>query len=120
MPPAAKPRGVACPYRVKDQRVFTWVFFRADNLASAVRYLGAMFGILRPASGAELLGPVIYSRDHLMMLVACAAVVWFSKQSWDIAQKLSPAKAIMMIGVFIWAIIAMFTQSFNPFLYFQF
>ncbi len=100
--------------------LIAWVFFRADDLAAAIRYLGAMFGLRRPATGAGLLGSVIYSRDHLIMLAACAITVWFGKQSWDIAQKTSPVKAVIMICLFIWAIAAMFTQSFNPFLYFQF
>ena len=100
--------------------LITWVFFRAVDLASATRYLGTMFGLRRPAAGATLLGAVIYSRDHLVMFVACGIAVWFGKQSWQIAQKISPAKAAMMIGLFIWALVAMLTQSFNPFLYFQF
>jgi len=100
--------------------LFTWVFFRADNLMSAMRYLGAMFGLRQPSAGAALLGSIIYSRDHLIALIACAITAWFGKQSWDIAQKTSPAKAIIMIILFVWAIAAMFTQSFNPFLYFQF
>ena len=100
--------------------LITWVFFRAVDLASAVRYLGAMFGLQRASAGATLLGAVIYSRDHLTIFVACATAVWFGKQSWQIAQKISPLKVTVMIGLLILALAAMFTQSFNPFLYFQF
>jgi alginate O-acetyltransferase complex protein AlgI len=98
----------------------TWVFFRAVDLTSAARYLAAMFAIQRPAAGASLVGALIYSRDHLIMFVVCGIAVWFGKQSWQIAQKVSPAKTVVMIILFIWALAAMFTQSFNPFLYFQF
>jgi alginate O-acetyltransferase complex protein AlgI len=100
--------------------LFAWVFFRADDLSSAIRYLGSMFGFRQPSAGAAVLGSIIYSRDHLIGLIACAITTWFGKQSWDIAQKISPAKAIIMVILFIWTIAAMFTQSFNPFLYFQF
>jgi len=100
--------------------LITWVFFRADDLTSAMRYLGSMFGLRQPAAGAALLGSVIYSRDHLIALFACAITAWFGKQSWDIAQKISPTKAVIMIILFVWTVAAMFTQSFNPFLYFQF
>jgi len=100
--------------------LITWVFFRAVDFASAIQYLGAMFGLRRPAAGASLLGALIYSRDHLLILAVCAIAVWFGKQSWEIAQKISPAKVVIMIGLFILALAAMFTQSFNPFLYFQF
>jgi len=101
--------------------LITWVFFRADDFTSAIRYLGAMFGLRRPAAGAALLASVIYSRDHLIMLIVCAIAVWFGKQSWEMAQrKITPLKAVIMIWVFVWALAAMFTQSFNPFLYFQF
>jgi alginate O-acetyltransferase complex protein AlgI len=100
--------------------LITWVFFRAVDLTSAIRYLGSMFGLRRPAAGASLLGAVLYSRDHLIILMACAIAVWFGRQSWDMAQEISLVKAIAIIGLLIWALAAMFTQSFNPFLYFQF
>jgi len=111
------------PFRVAITFVIvliTWVFFRAVDLASAIRYLGAMFGLRGPAPGDSLLGAVIYSRDHLIMLIVCAIVVWFGRQSWDIAQKISFPKAVLLTVLFLWALAAMFTQSFNPFLYFQF
>jgi alginate O-acetyltransferase complex protein AlgI len=100
--------------------LITWVFFRAESLEEAIRYLGAMFGILKPKMGAELLGAVIYSGDHIIMFAVCAVAVWFGKQSWDIAQEINFMKMIMLILLFIIALSAMFTQSFNPFLYFQF
>jgi len=100
--------------------LITWVFFRSENLGDALRYLGAMFGIIHPHAGASLIGSVIYSRDHLIMFIVCIAITWFGKQSWHITERISLVKAIAMVLLFIWALAAMFTQSFNPFLYFQF
>jgi len=100
--------------------LITWVFFRADSLPSAIGYLGAMFGLSASAGGSVLLGSIIYSRYHVIILLCCAVVAWFGKHSWQIAEKISIGKAVIMIILFIISLLAMFTQSFNPFLYFQF
>lgn len=100
--------------------LITWVFFRADNLPSAMSYLGSMFGLSESAGGSKLLGSVIYSRYHVIIFLCCAVVVWFGKHSWQIAEKITFRKAVIMIILFIISLLAMFTQSFNPFLYFQF
>ncbi|MBD3180687.1 hypothetical protein GF312_00240 [Candidatus Poribacteria bacterium] len=98
----------------------TWVFFRAESLDQAMKYLGYMFGINRPYAGAELIGSIIYSRDHVVMFIVCAIAVWFGRHSWKIVEKITFAKVVVLILLFIIALFAMFTQSFNPFLYFQF
>lgn len=100
--------------------LITWVFFRADNLPSAISYLSAMFSLSTSAGGSVLLGSIIYSRYHLIILLCCAVAVWFGKHSWQIVEKVNPGKVIIMIILFIISLLAMFTQSFNPFLYFQF
>jgi alginate O-acetyltransferase complex protein AlgI len=100
--------------------LITWVFFRADNLSLAIKYLGSMFGISAGYKGALLIGSVIYSRYHILIFICCVIAVWFGKHSWKIAEKVTPTKVVIMIILFIMSLIAMFTQSFNPFLYFQF
>jgi alginate O-acetyltransferase complex protein AlgI len=41
-------------------------------------------------------------------------------QSWDFAVELTWAKAVTVLGLFLLSCMAMSTQAFNPFLYFQF
>jgi alginate O-acetyltransferase complex protein AlgI len=100
--------------------LMAWVFFRSDNLPSAIGYLRSMFGLSVSTGSSVLLGSIIYSRYHVIMFLCCAFVVWFGRHSWQIVEKITPGKAIIMIFLFILALLAMFTQSFNPFLYFQF
>ncbi len=100
--------------------LFTWVFFRAVDLPSAVRYVGAMFGTGGGTSSAGLVGSIIYTRDHLIMLAVCTYVTWFCRQSWEHAKSVGPVKVALLVPLFIWTVLVMWTQAFNPFLYFQF
>lgn len=100
--------------------LFTWVFFRAVDLPSAMRYLGTMFGLGGKTAGAGLAGASIYTLDHLIMFGVCGFVVWYCRQTWDHAKSVTPVKVALMIPLFIWSVLVMWTQSFNPFLYFQF
>jgi len=100
--------------------LITWVFFRSDNLSSAIKYLGSMFGASIKHEGALLIGSIIYSRYHILIFLCCIIAVWFGKHSWKIAEKVTPIKVAIMLILFIMSLMAMFTQSFNPFLYFQF
>ena len=101
--------------------LITWVFFRADSLREALRYLGYMFGLKKAWHTSLLLGSIIYTPYHLIIMFTCAAVTWFGKQSWDFAQSgITPLKLTMLIPLFILTLATLFTQGFNPFLYFQF
>jgi hypothetical protein len=46
--------------------------------------------------------------------------MWQPVQSFEWVNKRSVMKSVIMIILFIMAIASMFTQAFNPFLYFQF
>ena len=100
--------------------LIAWVFFRAPDLDSSVRYVAAMFGAGGTSPGAALLGATLYDTYHLIVLAACGTVVWFCRQSWDHAQEIGGVKAVCLVLLFIWASAVMFTQSFNPFIYFIF
>ena len=45
--------------------LFTWVFFRAADLPSALRYLGCMLELVAPADAAQLLSGVLYQPYYL-------------------------------------------------------
>ncbi len=100
--------------------LIAWVFFRAPDLPSAIGYLGSMFGFGGGAPSASLLSISLYDRYHLIILVVCALIVWFSRQSWDFAKSVTLVKAIVIILLFVWAVSVMWTQTFNPFIYFVF
>ncbi|MBW2735002.1 MAG: MBOAT family protein [Deltaproteobacteria bacterium] len=100
--------------------LFSWVLFRADNLTQALGYMGAMLGFATQGPSTALLSGQIYTLHNLVLFALCALVVSLKTQSWDFALELTWGKALTLIILFLFALAAMFAQSFNPFLYFQF
>jgi alginate O-acetyltransferase complex protein AlgI len=101
--------------------LFSWVLFRAENLTASCRYFGAMFGLVPTVSTARLLAAEIYTPYRLVILVVCAVLAFHPLQAHDWAQR--PAgwgRVAMLAPLFIICLMVMFSQAFNPFLYFQF
>lgn len=97
-----------------------WVFFRAPDLARSWIYLKNMFGFGDPQAGADLIAGIIYQPYYLLCFVVSAVVIWCCPQVWDWIRRMSWAKLTVAI-LLLWAsIIAMTTQSYNPFIYFIF
>ena len=98
----------------------TWVFFRAANLPSALRYLGDMAGLGEPQTGAALIGGIIYQPYYALTMGMAAAVVWLCPQTWDWTRTLTAPKAAIAFAALLLAIAALTTQAYNPFIYFIF
>lgn len=100
--------------------LFSWVFFRADNLTISWQYFHNMFGTgyVNPASG--LIHAITYNGYYIFTFVLAALIVWFAPQTWDFSRKITWQKAVYMCGVFLISILVLTTQSFNPFIYFMF
>jgi alginate O-acetyltransferase complex protein AlgI len=54
------------------------------------------------------------------MMAICAVIVWTFPQAWDWTRRLSWARVAACAGAFWLALVALETQSFNPFIYFIF
>ena len=101
--------------------LFSWVLFRADSLTLAMEYFRSMFGLSSPSEVSALLGALIYTPYHLLVLGICALLVFQPLQAHDWA--LLPVtwrRVAVIVPLFVFALMAMYTQAFNPFLYFQF
>src|SRR5262249_24427769 len=101
--------------------LLSWVLFRAENLTAAVDYYRAMFGLSPSGRAAPLLAATIYTPYHLLILTSCAGLVFQRLPAHDWA--LAPVtwrRAALVLPLFVVALAAMFSQAFNPFLYFQF
>ncbi len=97
--------------------LLTWVFFRAEGIGAAWAYLGAMFaGGLQPTLSAG----VLYSPDHLLALFAAAGAVWLLPDTWELVEPVTVTKARWALVLMLVAVVVMFTQAYNPFLYFRF
>jgi alginate O-acetyltransferase complex protein AlgI len=97
-----------------------WVFFRADTLPHAWNYFQSLFGLKAVPAAAEAVAGTIYTPYHLAMFFVCAVVVWGFPQAWVFTQKLTPARAALCVAAFLLSLVMMWTQTVNPFLYFQF
>ena len=100
--------------------LITWVFFRAADVPHAVRYLGDMFGAGDPRSGAALLAGIVYQPYYLGTFLLAGVIVWGAPQTWDWTRTLTLPKAATATALLVLSVVALTTQSFNPFIYFIF
>lgn len=97
-----------------------WVLFRSPDMAVAWEYLRAMAGMAGGGVDGSVLGAV-WRQPYLGMSFAVAlGVAGFGVQTWDWTQRLSIAKAVVVVGVGSLALVALLTQDYNPFIYFIF
>jgi alginate O-acetyltransferase complex protein AlgI len=97
-----------------------WVFFRSDTFGVAAHYFQALAGIRGTADTADLLLAEMTTPYTLGMLVIGLGVVFFVPNSQSLLRVLTAGKVAAALGLLILAVALMFTQGFNPFLYFQF
>jgi alginate O-acetyltransferase complex protein AlgI len=96
-----------------------WVFFRAVDFGSALRYLGSLCGMGRE-EGSVLIGGLIWQRYYWVSFAVAAVVVWGMPQSWDLTRRITWGKFLWIAAVFVAAVAMLFAQSYNPFIYFIF
>jgi alginate O-acetyltransferase complex protein AlgI len=100
--------------------LITWVFFRADDLPSAVLYLKSMFGLEAAHDTAGLLGGILYQPYYLGTVLLAALITWTCPQTWDWTRTISPVKAAAIVGLWLASLAVLATQAYNPFIYFIF
>jgi alginate O-acetyltransferase complex protein AlgI len=97
-----------------------WVFFRAETLPQAWAYFRSLFAVGSPPFGIDAVAAAVYTPYHVAMFGACALFVWKAPQAWAFSQRLTPARAVVCYAVLLLSVVFMWTQSVNPFLYYQF
>ena len=97
-----------------------WVFFRAPTLTSATQYFASLMGLSRPDSYATAAMGLVYQPYYLLAMITAAALVWMSAQAWDVTRHLTWPRAVWCMTVLGLAVLALFTQSYNPFIYYIF
>ncbi|MCF6176340.1 MAG: hypothetical protein L3J71_11300 [Victivallaceae bacterium] len=100
--------------------LFSWVFFRADTLTDAWLYCQNMLGIGATNSGAMLINGIIFNPYHLISFCLAGIIIWAMPQTWDFTRKITWPRLIYICAVFVISLVALTTQSFNPFIYFIF
>jgi alginate O-acetyltransferase complex protein AlgI len=100
--------------------LISWVLFRSANLHDAVNYLAAMIGRGEASSGMRLLPALLYTQGTLLIMAMGAVVVAWPIQAHEWSRQVTLPKAILVHPLFCASLMVMFSQKFNPFLYFQF
>ncbi|MEY4484950.1 MAG: hypothetical protein RL693_2402 [Verrucomicrobiota bacterium] len=100
--------------------LITWVFFRAENLEVASRYLSVMFGFGSQNAVAALLEAEILRGWNLLQLTVCMAGVWLLPNTQTILHRFQLGKALLGLILFVAAVSMLFARGHSPFLYFQF
>lgn len=111
------PARIAATYLVT---LLGWVVFRADSLGAAGAYLLSMAGLQTPQPGTALLAGVWTQPYYLGTLLIAAFVTWACPDTWEFTERVSPGRAAWAVLLFLGSILVLFTQAYNPFIYFIF
>ncbi len=98
----------------------SWVFFRAKTLPQALSYFGSLFGLAHTSAASSVAGGVLYAPYYAWLFVLSAIVVWGMPNTWEFTLRLSLPRAVGALAMLALATMMMWTQTTNPFLYFQF
>lgn len=101
---------------------FGWVFFRANSTLSALRQIARMVLPWRYASSGISPAQVL---DFKVLFVGLCAVVGMGflqllPQAWKERWKDSAAEAILCVGLLLLCLASVASNTYNPFIYFQF
>ena len=98
----------------------SWVFFRAKTLTQALLYLRSLFGLAEVSAAADAVAGAIYTPYHGGMFVLAAIVVWGMPNTWAFTARIGWPRAAFGLALLALSIAVLWTQTTNPFLYFQF
>ena len=100
--------------------LFAWVLFRAPTIGQAWTYWKSMVGLGAAVPSASLLHPLVFQPYLVMMLGVAVVLTQFPFQAHDFSARITRPRLALAFAVLLLSIATMFTQAFNPFLYFQF
>lgn len=98
----------------------SWVFFRAKTLGQALSYLGSLFGASTVSAASDVVAGALYPPYYLCLFALCGVIVFAMPNSWELTSRLSWPKVAFATSAMALATLMMWTQTINPFLYFQF
>jgi alginate O-acetyltransferase complex protein AlgI len=114
LPPAV---GIASTFLIV---CLSWVFFRAKTLGQAVTYLGSLFGLSAVSPASDVVSGALYPPYYLGLFALSTVVVFGMPNSWELTGRLSAFRVVGVVTAMLLATLMMWTQTINPFLYFQF
>lgn len=122
-----RPYWSAMPYPVRLLLTFfllqiSWVLFRAGTLEQIWAYLGALFVGRGSEAAGEVLAGRLFQPYYYAIMVIGALIIWGGTETHALVEKAKEREwlSLSIFAMFVLALIAMFSQAENPFLYFQF
>ena len=100
--------------------LFGWVLFRSPDIASAVHMWGSMLGLVPVNPANPILTAEIFTPTTIVFMAIAFIFAVSPFRAFDWCQKISPVRTIVAFALFAFAVLALFTQTYNPFLYFRF
>jgi hypothetical protein len=82
--------------------------------------VGSLFGFGKTTPGSDAIASTMYTPFHMILFVTAAVAVWSLTPSWDFTRRLNARRAAVCLSLFALSVLLMWTQTENPFLYFQF
>ena len=79
-----------------------------------------MLGMNAVSSADAILSAEIFTPSCLFFMALAFMLSFWRFRSYDWCDKVSPYRVAVAFVIFVVAVLALFTQSYNPFLYFQF
>ncbi len=98
----------------------SWVFFRAKTLGQAWSYFRSLFGASDAGYAANAIAGSLYTPYHAGMLGLAAFLVFAMPNTWSLTARIGVGRAVAGVALLALSILMMWTQTTNPFLYFQF
>jgi alginate O-acetyltransferase complex protein AlgI len=98
----------------------SWVFFRATTLGQALTTFQSLFGLAVTTPASDVAAGAMYNPYHGFVLLLAAVVVWGAPNVWRLTARLDTLRVAGAVACLALAVVMMWTQTTNPFLYFQF
>jgi alginate O-acetyltransferase complex protein AlgI len=80
----------------------------------------SLFGIAPTTAASDAVAGPIYTRYHTAMFLLAALVVFGAPNTWAFTSRLTLPRAVAAVAMLGLSVLLMWTQTVNPFLYFQF
>lgn len=100
--------------------LFGWVLFRADTIGEAFSMWKALLGVTSVSVADSLLSAQIFTPLNCFFMILALFYAVSPWRTYDWCQKQTVLRLVCIIILFVFACLVLFTQSYNPFLYFQF
>lgn len=100
--------------------LFGWVLFRAADISAALQMWKSMLGLAAVNPADPILFAEVFTPTSVVFMLLALVYAFSPIRAFEWCQKISVPRLVTAFALFAFAVLALFTQTYNPFLYFQF